>query len=133
MERLDALNLSSRRSLPGSKSASVGVAIVQPSTSWIGAVRVRPARARREVGVELIVIDSLSSLAGITGDDPECWSELRQFLDFQRHLGRAVVPVHHANRDGAVRGISRRADASSRSPAAGSRNTCIGSARRTCD
>jgi hypothetical protein len=117
--------------LPGSKSASVGIAIVQPSTSWIGAVRVRPARARREVGVELIVIDSLSSLAGITADDPERW--LRQFLDFQRHLGRAMVLVHHANRDGAMRGISGRADASSRSPAAESRNTCIGSARRTCD
>ena len=65
----------------------------------------------REVDIDLIVIDSLSSLAGTTGDDPERWSELRQFLDFQRHMGRAVVLVHHANRDGAMRGISRRADA----------------------
>ena len=72
---------------------------------------VRLLASWREVKVDLIVIDSLSSLAGTTGDDPERWSELRQFLDFQRHLGRAVVLVHHANRDGAMRGISRRADA----------------------
>ncbi len=65
----------------------------------------------REVNVDLIVIDSLSSLAGTTGDDPERWSELRQFLDFQRQEGRSVVLVHHANRDGAMRGIGRRADA----------------------
>ena len=42
----------------------------------------------REVNVDLIVIDSLSSLAGTTGNDPERWSELRQFLDFQRQEGR---------------------------------------------
>jgi hypothetical protein len=61
--------------------------------------------------VDLVVIDSLSSLAGITGHDPERWSEMRQFLAFQQSRGRAVVMVHHANRDGALRGISRRADA----------------------
>jgi putative DNA primase/helicase len=72
---------------------------------------VRLLASWRGIDVDLIVIDSLSSLAGTTGDDPERWSELRQFLDFQRHLGRAVVLVHHANRDGAMRGISRRADA----------------------
>jgi hypothetical protein len=72
---------------------------------------VRLLASWRGIDVDLIVIDSLSSLAGVTGDDPERWSELRQFLDFQRHLGRAVVLVHHANRDGAMRGISRRADA----------------------
>ena len=72
---------------------------------------VRLVASWREVNVDLIVIDSLSSLAGTTGNDPERWSELHQFLDFQRHVGRAVVVVHHANRDGTMRGISRRADA----------------------
>lgn len=61
--------------------------------------------------VDLVVIDSLSSLAGITGHDPERWSEMRGFLAFQQSKGRSVVMVHHANRDGAMRGISRRADA----------------------
>jgi RecA-family ATPase len=60
---------------------------------------------------ELVIIDSLSSLAGITGGDPERWSEMRRFLVFQQKMGRAVVVVHHANRDGGLRGIGRRTDA----------------------
>jgi len=59
---------------------------------------------------DLVVVDSLSSLAGTTRDNPERWSDMRRFLAFQQSVGRAVVLVHHANRDGAMRGISRRAD-----------------------
>ena len=33
------------------------------------------------------------------------------FLAFQQRMGRAVVLVHHANREGALRGTSRRIDA----------------------
>jgi hypothetical protein len=61
--------------------------------------------------VDLVVVDSLSSLAGVTHKDPERWSEIGTFLAFQQRIGRAVVLVHHANREGALRGISRRADA----------------------
>lgn len=61
--------------------------------------------------VDLVVVDSLSSLAGVTHHDPERWSEMGWFLAFQQKMGRAVVLVHHASRDGALRGISRRADA----------------------
>jgi putative DNA primase/helicase len=61
--------------------------------------------------VDLLVIDSLSSLAGgVQQRDSERWHELRYFLRLQQRSGRAVVMVHHANRDGALRGISRRAD-----------------------
>jgi hypothetical protein len=60
--------------------------------------------------VDLVVIDSLSSLAGMTRDDPDRWNEMQRFLAFQRRVGRAVLLVHHANRDGAMRGTSRRAD-----------------------
>ena len=61
--------------------------------------------------VDLVIVDSLSSLAGVTHQDPERWSEMGTFLAFQQRMGRAVVLVHHTNRDGAMRGISRRADA----------------------
>jgi putative DNA primase/helicase len=61
--------------------------------------------------VDLVVVDSLSSLAGVTHRDPERWSEMSWFLAFQQRMGRAVVLVHHANREGALRGTSRRADA----------------------
>ena len=62
--------------------------------------------------VDLVIIDSLSSLAGgMMQQDSERWHELRYFLALQQRAGRGVVMVHHANRDGAMRGASRRADA----------------------
>jgi len=61
--------------------------------------------------VDLVVVDSVASLTGVTHQDPDRWTEIARFLAFQRSVGRAVVLVHHANRDGAMRGISRRADA----------------------
>jgi hypothetical protein len=62
--------------------------------------------------VELVVIDSLSSLAGgLLQPDTERWHEMRYFLGLQQRFGRSIVMVHHANRDGALRGNSRRADA----------------------
>lgn len=61
--------------------------------------------------VDLVVVDSLSSLAGNVSGDAEGWTSMQRFLAFQRRVGRAVLLVHHANRDGAMRGTSRRADA----------------------
>jgi putative DNA primase/helicase len=62
--------------------------------------------------VDLVIIDSLSSLVGSpTQRDSERWQEMRHFLGMQQRNKRAVVMIHHANRDGALRGISRRIDA----------------------
>ena len=62
--------------------------------------------------VDLVIIDSLSSLAGVLPEgDPERWTEMRHFLGMVQRYGRAVVMVHHANRQGAVRGDIRRFDA----------------------
>jgi putative DNA primase/helicase len=60
-------------------------------------------------GPELLVIDDIASLAGVTGD-PDRWHELGRFLLAQRRKGRAVLLLHHTNRDGALRGTSRRED-----------------------
>jgi len=49
---------------------------------------------------ELVVLDNLSSLAGFKSGDPDCWSELQRFLMLQRRHGRAVLVVHHANKQG---------------------------------
>ncbi len=59
---------------------------------------------------ELVVLDNLASLAGFKSGDPDAWSNLQRFLVLQRQLGRAVLMVHHANRQGAPRGSSRRED-----------------------
>jgi hypothetical protein len=62
--------------------------------------------------VDLVIVDSLSSLAGVLPEgDPERWVELRHFIGLLQHNGRAIVMVHHANRQGAVRGDIRRFDA----------------------
>jgi hypothetical protein len=59
---------------------------------------------------ELVVLDNLASLAGFKSGDPDAWSTLQRFLVLQRQLGRAVLLVHHANKQGAQRGSSRRED-----------------------
>ena len=60
---------------------------------------------------ELLVIDSLSTLAGLVGIDPERWHELRRFLMALRRAGVSVLVIHHTNRDGDLRGSRRREDA----------------------
>jgi len=59
---------------------------------------------------ELVVLDNLSSLAGFKSGDPDCWTELQRFLMLQRRRGRAVLVVHHANKQGKQRGTNRRED-----------------------
>jgi hypothetical protein len=59
---------------------------------------------------ELIVLDNLASLAGWRSGDPDRWHELQNFLGILRRQGRAVLMVHHANKQGAQRGSSRRED-----------------------
>jgi hypothetical protein len=60
---------------------------------------------------ELVVLDTLSSLAGLRSGDGERWDRLQQFLLHQRLHRRAMLLVHHANREGAMRGTTRHEDA----------------------
>ncbi len=59
---------------------------------------------------ELVILDNLSSLAGFKSGDPDTWTELQRFLMEQRRAGRAVLVLHHANKDGDQRGTNRRED-----------------------
>src|SRR5207245_1837650 len=59
---------------------------------------------------ELVVLDNLSSLVGVKTGDPDAWAELQRFLMIQRRHGRAMLVVHHANKQGGQRGTSRRED-----------------------
>jgi putative DNA primase/helicase len=73
---------------------------------------------------ELVVFDTLGSLAGLRSGDPERWDRLQRFLMHQRRQRRAVLLVHHTNKAGAMRGTTRREDAldlvmALRHPAAG--------------
>lgn len=60
---------------------------------------------------ELVVLDALSTLAGLGSGDPERWDRLQRFLLHQRTHHRCVLMVHHANRDGELHGTSRRENA----------------------
>ena len=78
-------------------------------STWEGLSWLVPGRWN---AVDLVVIDSLSSLAGVLPNgDPERWMEMRHFLGMVQRAGRAIVMVHHANRQGTVRGDIRRFDA----------------------
>ena len=57
---------------------------------------------------EFVVLDNLASLAGFKSGDPDAWSNLQLFLVLRRQLGRAMLLVHHASKQGTQRGTNRR-------------------------
>ncbi len=74
------------------------------------------AQARRLephlVGIDLIIVDNISTLATGFGreNEAESWLPIQQWALAQRRAGRSVLFVHHAGKGGAQRGTSRRED-----------------------
>ncbi len=64
-----------------------------------------------ETGVKLLVIDNLSTTAsGMKENDTDAWEMVNNWLlDFRRRK-IAVIVVHHAGRNGEMRGASKRED-----------------------
>ncbi len=62
-------------------------------------------------GPELVVLDSLSTLAGLASGDPERWDRLQRFLLHQRRSRRSVLMVHHINKEGELHGTTKRKNA----------------------
>lgn len=62
-------------------------------------------------GVDLLVLDNLSSLAAVIRDnDAESWGPIQEWLLRLRRRGISVLIVHHAGKGGQQRGTSRRED-----------------------
>jgi putative DNA primase/helicase len=62
-------------------------------------------------GVELLVIDNLSTLCWTGSDnDAGSWTSLQEWMLRLRRKGVAVLVVHHSNKSGEQRGTSRRED-----------------------
>jgi len=60
--------------------------------------------------IRVLVIDNLSSVSNISENDNDAWPEIGNWLlDFRRN-GISVIVIHHAGRNGAMRGASRRED-----------------------
>jgi putative DNA primase/helicase len=62
-------------------------------------------------GIELLVLDNLSSLTAVIRDnDAESWGPIQNWLLRLRRRGISVLIVHHAGKGGQQRGTSRRED-----------------------
>jgi putative DNA primase/helicase len=61
-------------------------------------------------GVELLILDNLSSLAAVRENDGDSWAPLQRWLLRLRRRGLSVLIVHHAGKGGEQRGTSRRED-----------------------
>jgi putative DNA primase/helicase len=62
-------------------------------------------------GIDLLVLDNLSSLTAVIRDnDAESWGPLQEWLLRLRRRGISVLIVHHAGKGGQQRGTSRRED-----------------------
>jgi putative DNA primase/helicase len=61
-------------------------------------------------GVELMVLDNLSSLTNAAENDAEGWATIQDWLLRLRRRGVAVLMIHHAGKGGEQRGTSRRED-----------------------
>lgn len=62
-------------------------------------------------GVELVVLDNLSTLTSVDRDnDAESWTSMQHWLLGLRRRGTSVLFVHHAGKGGQQRGTSRRED-----------------------
>jgi putative DNA primase/helicase len=62
-------------------------------------------------GIDLLVLDNLSSLTAVLRDnDAESWGPIQEWLLRLRRRGISVLIVHHAGKGGTQRGTSRRED-----------------------
>ena len=61
-------------------------------------------------GVELLILDNLSSLAAVRENDGDSWAPVQRWLLRLRRRGISVLIVHHAGKGGEQRGTSRRED-----------------------
>jgi putative DNA primase/helicase len=63
------------------------------------------------MGIELLILDNLSSLTAVVRDnDAESWTPIQEWLLRLRRRGISVLIVHHAGKGGEQRGTSRRED-----------------------
>lgn len=77
----------------------------------LGSVEIQTELDRWLEGIELLVLDNLSSLTAVLRDnDAESWGPIQQWLLRLRRRGISVLIVHHAGKGGTQRGTSRRED-----------------------
>lgn len=67
---------------------------------------------RSKDDIKLVVLDNASALfPGLDENSKQDWDQVNQWLISLRHLGKSVILVHHASKEGKQRGTSGREDA----------------------
>lgn len=62
--------------------------------------------------IQIVILDNISALfPGLDENSKQDWDEINQWLISLRHLGKTVILVHHASKEGKQRGTSGREDA----------------------
>jgi AAA domain-containing protein/recombination endonuclease VII/Homeodomain-like domain-containing protein len=96
------------------KVVSADVLANRGKVDGIGDIGSPQVQARLELdleGVELLILDNLSSLTEGTGEnDADGWARIQQWLLRLRRRSISVLIIHHANKIGEQRGTSRRED-----------------------
>lgn len=60
--------------------------------------------------IEVLVLDNLSTLSNVPENDNDEWTVMKKWLLEFRRRGIAVIVIHHAGRNGHMRGASKRED-----------------------
>jgi putative DNA primase/helicase len=96
---------------PGMLRLLVGDLIEEGGIGNIANPKVQSELEKHLGGVELLILDNLSSLATVVRDnDQESWEPLQAWFLRLRRRGISVSIVHHAGKGGDQRGTSRRED-----------------------
>lgn len=61
-------------------------------------------------GVDLVILDNLSTLSGVKEGEADDWLRVQRWLLDLRRRGHSVLLIHHAGKNGSQRGTSRRED-----------------------
>jgi putative DNA primase/helicase len=85
--------------------------IVEDGIGNLASLAVQAALEPWLKGIELLILDNLSSLTAIIRDnDQESWGPIQEWLLRLRRRGISVLIIHHAGKGGEQRGTSRRED-----------------------
>jgi len=85
--------------------------LVETGIGNLGSKNVQAELDRWLEGVELLILDNLSSLTAVLRDNEAAsWTPIQDWLLSLRRRGISVLIVHHAGKGGEQRGTSRRED-----------------------
>jgi putative DNA primase/helicase len=89
----------------------VGDLIEEGGIGNIGSEKVQAELEPHLEGVDLLILDNLSTLTAVIRDnDAESWGPIQEYLLRLRRRNISVLIVHHAGKGGQQRGTSRRED-----------------------